>query len=371
MKRKESAGEITNQSTEEQKVGLLGWIREKLAEYKNGPEEHLESCSRISHQVFAVSAELEYCGKPLALAYLQAAKCFRTLADALLGEGFPDSAGGSRGGPAIMHELADEWYGKIPELLVAARQEAAFSYSAAYPLPVLLWTPESEAASIPESYLAGLRRAASAMDELVANEAELARLDADLFRTTILLYEAARTHKELGDALTGSLIEREISEETIKDAAAHYWKALPNYMLVAQGLKAPQILNQYSLISFQKCKLDSKEVWRVTAPAVIEHFKENGSWESEIEKLRAFWEDRPIKQEEREYECAVEQLLSSGQIAVNGRWYKIPYPYTYRVEHGPVTLFNKDIPVGHKFVYDYGKKGEFNDFITMKEFRRE
>jgi hypothetical protein len=67
----------------------------------------------------------------------------------------------------------------------------------------------------------------------------------------------------------------------------------------------------------------------------------------------------------------VEQLLSRGQISANGHWYKNPYPTSYKVEHGPVTLFNKEIPTGHEFVYEYGKKGEINEFITMEEFGEE
>lgn len=349
-------------------MGLLKWIREKFTGDDHCPDEHLESYRKIGHQVFVVHAELEDCGNPLALAYLQAARSFQTLADALLGEGFTKSEGGAGTVPPITHEQADEWYGRIPELLVAARQEAAFAHTVAYPLPVVLVSPEIGEASIPDSHLRGLRRAAAEMEKLVAHDLEPARLDGDLYRAAILLYEAARTHKESGDVLTGSLAGRKISEETIRDAIAHYWKALTNYMLVAQGLKAPLLINQYPLLSLRRCKLDSKEVWRATDSAAIEHWKENGSWERESEKLRAFWEDRPIKQEEREYECIVEQLLTRGQIAVSGYWFKVPYPSTYNVENGPITLFNQLIPDGHEFVYEYGKKGEFNEFVTMKEF---
>ncbi|TMV50136.1 hypothetical protein FE783_11265 [Paenibacillus mesophilus] len=352
-------------------MGLLEWIRKTFTGDKNCPDEHLESYSKIGHQVFVVHAELDNCGNPLALAYLQAARSFQTMADALLGEGFPKSEGGAGPVPPITHELADEWYGKIPELLVAARQEAAFAHTVTYPLPVVLVSPGIGTGSVPDSHLAGLRRAASEMEKLVAHDVELARLDGDLYRAAILQYEAARTHKESGDALTGSLPGKKIAEETIQNAAAHYWKALPHYMLVAQGLKAPHLLIQNPLLSLRKSKLDSKEVWRATASTKIEDFKENGCWEREIENLRAFWKDRPITQEEREYECTVEQLLSRGQISANGQWYKIPHPISYKVEQGPVTLFNKEIPIGHEFVYEYGKTGELSQFITMKKFGRE
>lgn len=340
-------------------MAFFSWIRDNVLGKGKEAKEHLESHSRIGQQVYVVYAELKHCGNPRALAYAQAARSFQTMADALLGQGFANSAEDVELA-SITKQLADEWYGKIPELLVAARQEAAFSNSSAYVLPVMI--NRSMAGSprrCPDEHLAGLRRAASGMERLVADDAELARLDGRTYKSTILYYEAARTHKEAGDMLAGSLGSRGMPDETIEDAAAHYWKSLFNYVLVAQGLKYPEMIN-----GLWRCKLDSDDVWKVTAKEKIIKLKMQIKFVDTAKELKQFWNGRPIQQEEREYECTVEELLQNERITKSGYWYKIPYPYTYRVNRGPVIVFGHNLPQGHEFVYEYGEKGALGTLIT-------
>jgi len=368
-------------------MGLFDWLRGGSADEVVCPEEHLESYKRLGEQVFGLHVEISESRHSRALAYLNAARSLQTMSDALLGDAL--TSGKKKPVPIVSHEQADDWYGQIPDLLVAARQEAAFEHSASVPLPVRIGVQIEGPSPCPIEHLAGLRRAAAEMEALVTDGIAQARLEGDRFKFAILLYEEARTRKQAADAIVGIITNgRHVSEESHEDAEAQYWMALSNYILVAQGMKAADVLGPEDLKKPQapkepapkpnpiptqetrRCKLDSNDIWKVTSQSAIRDIKRSGEWEQAEHDLIEHWGTHHIREEERTYEYTVEQLLRTGHIVEESYWYCCPFPTVYRVGSKPVRILGYEIPRGYVFVYEYGDDGAPGRFIYQPSFSK-
>ncbi|RKN81965.1 hypothetical protein [Paenibacillus ginsengarvi] len=349
-------------------MGILDWLRGSFTGQKVCPIEHLESYRRLGEQVYGLHVELAACESPRALAFLEAARSLQKMADSLLGDAFSSFGGASKAVPIITHDQADVWYGLIPDLLVAARQEAAFPGSAKLELPIKLDGQLEGPSPCPIEHLSGLRRASADMEQLVSGGIMIARRKGELYKEVILLYEEARTRKEAGDAIIGTLSKRRrVSAETHEDAEKQYWMALSSYMLVNQGLKAPETVRASYAAKYKTCKLDSDDIWKVTSLIAIREIQKAGEWEQARDDLIEHWETYRIREEEREYEVTVEELLAKGQIKEDGYWYCCPFASTYKAVT-PVHVLGHLIPEGNVFVYEYGDNGEPGRFITQKVF---
>ncbi|WP_217595157.1 hypothetical protein [Cohnella sp. GbtcB17] len=360
-------------------MGLFSWIRESMTGEKVCPIEHLESYRRLGEQVYDLHVEMADCDRGRALAYMQAARSLQTMADALLGDALSGFGGQAKPVPVITHDQADVWYGKIPDLMIAARQEAAFERAARIELPIRLGPQLEGPSPCPVAHLTGLRRAAERMDEMTKAAVDAARSQGDRFKSVILSYEAARTRKQAGDAIVGSISSgRRVSEETHEDAEKQYWLALSDYLLVAQGLKAPEVI-QLDLLPAsgdrsarlrRLCKLDSDDIWKVTSSTAKREIQRAGEWRQAVEDLQEHWSACLITEVEREYEITVEELLERNLIEENGYWYCCPFPSVYRVRNSTasVQVLGRTIPRGHVFVLEYGDDGAPSNFITAASF---
>ncbi|NBD27948.1 hypothetical protein [Paenibacillus glycinis] len=355
-------------------MGLMDWIREGITGQKICPIEHLEAYKRLGEQVYSLHVEFAGNDSPRALAFVQAARSLQTMADALIGDAFGE--GEPKPVPIVTHDQADEWYGALPNIMVAARQEAAFANSAKLELPVTLGRQIEGPKPCPEQHLAGLRRAAGDMEELLKLDVDLARNEGDRYKEAILLYEEARTRRQSGDAIVGTISNgRRVSPESHEEAEEQYWIALSNFILIAQGLKDPGLLKRVpanfnrSGAAFKACKLDSKDIWKVTSELAIRDINRSGERAQAIEDLNEHWElfvETPV---EREYETTVEQLAAQGMIKEDSYWYCCPFPSVYRVVAPYVNVLDKQIPRGHVFVFEYGDDGEPGRFITQASFQ--
>lgn len=349
-------------------MGLLDRIRAAISGQKICPLEHLESYKRLGEQVYGLHVELAASPSMKAQAYVQAARSLQIMADAMLGDAFSSMTGEPKPVPVITHDQADEWYGRIPDLMVAARQEAAFTGAAKYPCPVTLGRQMEGPNPCPVEHLAGLRRAAQDMEEFVSATVSMAR-DNKEFMPAILIYEEARTRKQAGDSIVGVITNgRRVSAESHEDAEKQYWMALSQYILVAQGLKEPSILQSLHGTNRKRCKLDKDDIWKVTSPQAIQDIRRSGEWEEAEHDLLEHWELHQISEEEREYEITVEELLQNGRIQSDSYWYCCPFPAVYKVIGQAVTVLGHRIPNGHVFVYEYGDDGAPGRFITQPSF---
>lgn len=354
-------------------MGIFDWIRESITGQKVCPPEHLESYKRLGEQVYGLHVELARCDMPRARAFLQAARSMQTMADALLGDAFLSV---SKAVPVITHNQADIWYGKIPDLMVATRQEAVFSDTAAIQLPIQLGQQEEGPTPCPVEHLAGLRRSAEQMDEMTAQAVESIRNQGEKFKEVILLYESAKTRKQAGDAIVGKISDgRKVSAESHEDAEEQYWMALSDYLLVTQGLEAPDLIKRQnqnisnSSFANYRCKLDSSDIWKVTSSAAREDIIQSGEYAQAVEDLEEHWGSCDITPIEREYETTVEMLLKQGLIREDGYWYCCPFPSVYKVSRKSVDVLGRIIPQGHVFVYEYGDDGAPGRFITANSFQ--
>lgn len=349
-------------------MGLFDRIRAAISGQKICPLEHLESYKRLGEQVYGLHVELAASPSERAQAYVQAARCFQIMADAMLGDAFSSMSGEPKPVPVVTHDQADEWYGCIPDLMIAARQEAAFAGAAKYQGPVTIGRQIEGPTPCSVEHLAGLRRAVHDMEEFVAATVSIAR-DNEKFIPAVLLYEEARTRKQAGDSIVGVITNgRRVSAESHEDAEKQYWMALSQYILVAQGLKDPSILPSHLGYNRKRCKLDKDDIWKVTAPQAIEAIRRSGEWEKAKHDLIEHWELHQITDEEREYETTVEALLQDGEIHIDSYWYCCPFPAVYKVDGQVVTVLGHRIPYGHSFVYEYGDDGAPGQFITQASF---
>ncbi|NBC70566.1 hypothetical protein [Paenibacillus sacheonensis] len=356
-------------------MGLMDWLREGITGQKICPIEHLEAYKRLGEQVYSLHVEFAGNDSPRALAFVQAARSLQTMADALIGDAF-DGEGEPKPVPIVTHDQADVWYGALPDIMVAARQEAAFANSARMALPVTLGKQIEGPQPCPEAHLAGLRRAAGDMEELLKLDVDLARGEGERFKEAILLYEEARTRRQAGDAIVGTITNgRRVSAESHEEAEEQYWIALSNFILIAQGLKAPELLKAAAGsatrtgTALKPCKLDSRDIWKVTSELAIRDINRSGERAQAIEDLNEHWElfrETPV---EREYETTVEELLAHGMIKEDSYWYCCPFPSVYRVLSPYVNVLGNHIPRSHVFVFEYGDDGEPGRFITQASFQ--
>lgn len=355
-------------------MGLMDWIREGITGQKICPIEHLEAYKRLGEQVYSLHVELAGSQSPRALAFVQAARSLQTMADALIGDAFDGDE--PKPVPIVTHDQADVWYGALPDIMVAARQESAFANSARMQLPVTLGKQIEGPQPCPEQHLAGLRRAAGDMEELLKLDVDLARAEGDRYKEAILLYEEARTRRQAGDSIVGTISNgRRVSAESHEEAEEQYWIALSNFILIAQGLNAPELLKQVPGLNrttgaaFKSCKLDSRDIWKVTSELAIRDINRSGERAQAIEDLNEHWELFVETQVEREYETTVEELLAKGMIKEDSYWYCCPFPSVYRVLAPFVHVLGKEIPRSHVFVFEYGDDGEPGKFITQASFQ--
>lgn len=348
-------------------MSFISWLQNLYPEIKNA-KMYLKRYSEVSQQVFVVLEELRSCRNPRAHAYAQAAQGLLTIADAVLGLRFANSNQDIRLTPQI-RQLADAWYKQIPELVVAARQEAVLPCTAVHILPVELNVHKQLiSGNLTEAYLSGIRRAVFGINQLVAEKVARARAEPETFKATLLLNEAARTYKKSGDLLADSTNDRRAPKESRHDALEHYWRALPRYFLVAQGLEDPELMNQFASFKFRPCKLDSDDPWKVTSPGKITTLREQGLYESTFERLKMYWEKRGFSDHERELEWLIELLELKGDIEQDGNWSDFPYPRVYEVVAEFVILDGQRIPEGYEFVYNYGEEGKPGRLQIAKQF---
>lgn len=353
-------------------MGLMDWLREGFTGQKICPIEHLEAYKRLGEQVYSLHVEFADTKSPRALAYVQAARSLQTMADALIGDALDGAE--PKPVPIVTHDQADAWYGVLPDIMVAARQEAAFAGSARTPLPVRLGTQIEGPKPCPEQHLAGLRRAAWEMEELLRLEVDLARTEGERYKEAILLFEEARTRRQAGDSIVGTISNgRRVSAESHEEAEEQYWIALTNFILIAQGLKEPELLKpapgRTSGTVSRTCKLDSRDIWKVTSELAIRDINRSGERAQAIEDLNEHWEAFVETPVEREYETTVEDLLARGLIKEDSYWYCCPFSSVYRVLGVSVNVLGRDIPRTHVFVYEYGDDGAPGKFITQASFQ--
>ena len=348
-------------------MGLFDRIRGVFTKPEVCPPEHLEGYRRIGDEVYAAKVELANETNPRVKLLVRITEVFQTMGNALLNDVLSDRAGASADVPEITHEQAETWYGHIPDLLIAARQEAIYPGSSQVLLPVQIGSPAESEQMCPLSHLAGLRRAASEMENLVAGDMVRVRLEKNAYRETLLLYEEARTRRSTADALVGSIMGgQQVPHETHEDAREQYWHALAGYLLVVQGVEDNTMLAN---LLWPKSKLDSDDVWKVTAGLAVDDLRETDEFEGIQEALEAFWSTHEITDEERRYENAIENLLEKGIIRENGYWYKLPYQPVYVVTAARVEIHRQRIARGQEFVWDYSNHGEGQGFLTRSAFR--
>ncbi|REE89116.1 hypothetical protein A8990_107215 [Paenibacillus taihuensis] len=352
-------------------MGVMDWFREQLTGQKICPIEHLESYKRLGEQVYSLHVELAESKSARANAIVQAARSIQIMSDELLGDALDGAV--PKPVPIVTHDQADVWYGMLPDIMVAARQEAAFANSARIQLPIRLGTQIEGPKPCPEQHIAGLRRAAAGMEELLALEVSIARNEKDTYKDAILLYEEARTRKQAGDSIVGTISNgRRVSEESHEDAEEQYWMALSSYILVAQGLKDPELLKNSPFVAAAAkipCKLDSNDIWKVTSKTAIREIRKAGEFFQAERDLIEHWENFVETPVEREYETTVEELLKRGQIKEDSYWYCCPFPAVYRVLANSVSVLGNVIPRDHVFVFEYGDDGEPGRFITQRTFQ--
>ncbi|RIV17323.1 hypothetical protein D2Q93_15500 [Alicyclobacillaceae bacterium I2511] len=349
----------------------MGWL-DKLRDLFSGgpqqPREDLEGYRRVGEEVFGVEVELANSENSRAKAFLQAAKVFQVMGDALLRNVLP-GVGKAEPVPFVTQEQAESWFGRIPDLLVAARQEALIPESAKFQLPIRLSSRVEAVGLCPVSHLAGMRRAADEVESLLRERLEHARLEVEQYKDVLLLYEEARTRRQAGDAIVGSLLNgRTVPPDSHEDAENQYWVTISSYMLIAQGLVYPDVLKSQAREGVQHSKLDSADVWKVTSRYARRDIEQTAELSQAQSELADFWRAHTVTEEEREYEHTVEQLLRQSVIREVGYWFTRPFAPVWRVTEGPVQIVGRVIQEGHVFVWDYGKTGEAGQFVTQSSF---
>lgn len=353
-------------------MALFDRFREVFSGQRMCTPEHLAGYKRLGEQVFEVEVELAETSNVRAQILLRAAKSLQVMGDALLRDAFPSDQHPSKPVPIVTHEQAEVWYGRIPDLLIAARQEASFAGSAKIKVPILLGTREETRGACPIEHLAGMRRAAEEMETLVKDKMVVARTKADPYKEVILLYEEARTRRQSGDAIVGSIVGgQRVSPQSHEEAEDQYGSALAAYFLIAQALEDPSLLSQSRQGGGRgQSKLDSRDLFKVTSRIALREIRHSGEYAQAQVDLAELWVKHTITDVEREYESTVEELAATGQIEEDGYWYCCPFQPVYKVVHSPVEVIGRSIPTGHVFVWDYGEDGAPGRFITESAFGR-
>ncbi|WDL98809.1 hypothetical protein [Alicyclobacillus sp. ALC3] len=344
-------------------MGLFDRLRGGITRQDAGSPEHLEGYRRIGEQVYEAKVELAEDASPRVRLLLHIAEAFQVMGDALV----LDLSGADAHVARTTQEQAETWYGRIPDLLIAARKESVYPGSGQVSLPIQIGSHAFTQEMCPLGYLLGLRRAAGDMEDLINPEVLRLRTNKDEFRETLLLYEEARTRKSTGDALIGSIMGgRNVPHETHEDARIQYWQALTNYLLMIQGIQDNALI--VDLFS-PKSRLDDDDVWKVTARLAVDDVRASGELEQTQQTLTEFWAAHSITDEERRYQNTVERLLKEGAIQENGYWYKPPFNPVYLVVSVRVEVLGRKIPQGHELVWDYPWQGQGMRFLTRPSFR--
>ena len=256
------------------KMGILERIHAVFSGERVCPPEHLAAYRRLGEQVFELEVELSNTQKPVVLTMTRVTKVLQTMADALLRDAYDDQPV-----PVVTHEQAEEWYGMIPELMVAARQENLVDGGSMVRLPIRLRKKIESTHRCPVSHLAGMRRAADDVERLLAPILERARLETDKYTSALLLYEGARTRRQVGDAIVGTISHgQKVPDESHEEAEEQYWATLSAYLLTAQGLAYPDCLSGQSLGRDIASKLDLGDVWRITSVTAKREIRNAGEW---------------------------------------------------------------------------------------------
>ncbi|QQE78204.1 hypothetical protein [Alicyclobacillus sp. SO9] len=204
-------------------------------------EEKLHGYQRLGEQVYEVEVELAETENRKSLAFLQAAKCLKEMADALVHEDGVQLE--ARHLPEASIELAESWYGRIPDVIVAARREAAVPDSSEIGLPIRLRRSREALDTWSDEHLLGLRRAVHALQDLLEKRIEHAEFRRDDNKDALLYYQEARTRQEAGDSIAGLLVQgEEVSDTSRQEAQNQYLSTLSSYVLIAQGLEEPTVL---------------------------------------------------------------------------------------------------------------------------------
>lgn len=353
-------------------MGFIDWFSRTLSGQRICTSEHLAGYKRLGEQVYEVEVELAETSSVRARILLRAAKGLQVMSDALLRDAFLSDQPPSKSVPNQTHEQAEAWYGRIPDLLIAARQEASFVGSAKVDVPIQLEVREESREGCPIEHLTGMRRAAEEMENIIKDKMMYARTKANEYKKVILLYEEARTRRQAGDAIVGSIAGRQsMSYQSHEEAEEQYSLALSAYFVIVQALEAPSLLDEFNKHKFKKNnKLDSRDLFKVTSRIAVREIRHSGEYAQAQEDLAELWRKHTITDVEREYESTVESLVATGQIEEDGYWYCCPFQPVYRVTRELVEVLGHPVPKGHVFVWDYGEDGAVGHFVTEPVFER-
>ena len=338
-------------------MGFLERLHRALTGSEADPPEHLEGYRRVGDEVYQVKVELVSVDNSRAHLLLHTAEYFQVIANALLPmEGLSDERA-LRTVSEVTHALAEDWFGKIPDLLIAARQEAIAPNSSSVVLPVQMGQRPHFRGTCPLSHLAGLRRATDAAMERLSDRINRVRAHPEEHQEILLLYEEARTRKETGDSMVGSITAgQRVPARSHEEAEEQYWKVLAHCLLIAQGLEDGSVLPSHSA---RRSALDNEDPWKVTSRLAISDIR-NAKEESQVEQeLVSLWERHRLGDAEHAYDNTVKGLLKQGKIRENGYWYRVPFQTVYQVASDQVEVNGATIPRGHEFVWDFDDEGEY------------
>ncbi len=179
--------------------------------------------------------------------YFAGAETLVTFADAFVLDAFADP-NHPRHLPHVTFVQAQEFYLKIPDLVTAVRQEAAYPGASRVPLPVLPG-PRFEVAHCPVEHLMAMQRAALKVEELIGTRIETLRLRSGAgdqprgLRQAVLAMAGARTKRDAADQVIGALrAGQHVPQETHEEAEGFYYDGvLRQYLYAAQELELPGV----------------------------------------------------------------------------------------------------------------------------------
>lgn len=374
-------------------MGLFRNFAAMLKGEKLCDRAHLEGYRRIGAEVYNLHQEAERTAPSAkAKAYLAATEAVYTIAHNLLLDAQTDE-GELVPVPLLTHHQAEKMYELVPKLATAVRQELAFEGGAALPLPIRVTEPLSSELDCPPRHLIALKRAVQGLHDMAQVRVENARdaEDKERFREAILIFEEARTMKEAGDAIVGSITGPGMkSKDVHEDGEKYYWKAVERYVLVVQGLELPEAIEgeldrlrgtsrRASPGSARRAAngtavaprtLYGDDPWRLTSRIARTEIRNDGETRVAERELIEFWEGRARDPQGEAYEADVAQLLSEGAIVEEAYWACCPFPSVYRVVRGPVTVLGREIPRGYMFTMEYNRDPAYNRFLARPSFRR-
>lgn len=352
-------------------MDVFSKVRDVLTGNHTCPPEHLAAYQRIGEQVNVTEMDLQDAPSPRVQAILSAARALYIMANAMLGDV------GERDQPLHVakesHEVAESWFAQLPDVLIAARQEAKFPGSASLRLPVQIGRKEETGRRCPLSHLDGMRRAASEVDDWLQPRLTKANESAGAHKDALLLYEAARVKRQSADAIIGRIAHGEhVSAESHEEAEALYWVALQDALMVAQAVADATIsvTSTPQSIGFAAQPQDTSDPWRITSKRAIAEIRRDGEWDEADRDLREFWDSHHAMSQEREYERDVQGLLQRGDIVEDGYWFCCPFQSVFRVVRGTVHVAGYTVRQDHVFVWDYGEDGAPAQFISRSSFQK-